>query len=414
MSLSLIKSNASLTSPNYQAIISCIALVKVLIVSYINELITQYERLVSVLGSIFGIIGFIFGTWRYLRELKAQEEVVERQRQLDSALSKLQHLDDFASGLDSTKPRRHVSIWTTVPAAVAPPPNVPVLLVGNLKGGVGKTTTVANLAVALVKSGFRVLAIDMDFQASLSVALPPSIMTRYEKSDGGVNVLLGADYDMFHDSQVTSRGNGVFSDLSLVRTSLELADIEDRLLASFMLGRCENDPRFALARKLQDRRLRNDFDLVIIDTPPRLTMASINALCASTHVLIPTALTHMAQSGAVTFGEYLTEFRKNLCPSLKVLGVLPTFTKSPLSSAEHKVLDELEGFLPGVDVWRDIYVPTRQPIANNSVQQNALAKSTFQALAEKIIGKLELKRHGNNEGSGSYWRAGFGGPRLSQ
>jgi cellulose biosynthesis protein BcsQ len=403
-----------LTSLNSQATITCIALVKVLIVNYINELATQYERLVSIWGSIFGIIGFIFGTWRYLRELKAQKKVVERQRQLDDALSRLQHLEDFASGLDSIKPRRHASIWTTVPATVAPPPNVPVLLVGNLKGGVGKTTTVAHLAVALVKSGFRVLAIDMDFQASLSVALPPSIMTRYEKSDGGVNVLLGADYDMFHDSQVTSRGNGTFSDLSLVRTSLELADIEDRLLAAFMLGRCENDPRFALARKLQDRRLRNDFDLVIIDTPPRLTMASINALCASTHVLIPTALTHMAQSGAVTFGEYLTEFRKNLCPSLKVLGVLPTFTKSPLSPAEHKVLDELEGFLPGVDVWRDIYVPTRQPIANNNVQQNALAKSIFQALAEKIIGKLELKSHGNNKGSGSYWRAGFGGPRLPQ
>ena len=192
-----------MTSPNSQATITCIALVKVLIVSYISELVTQYERLISVLGSIFGIIGFIFGTWRYLRELKAQEEVAERQRQLDDALLRLKHLDDFASGLDSTK-----SIWTTIPAAVAPPPNVPVLLVGNLKGGVGKTTTVANLAVALVKSGIRVLAIDMDFQASLSVALPPSIMTRYEKSDGGVKVLLGQTMicSMTAKSQVAATG----------------------------------------------------------------------------------------------------------------------------------------------------------------------------------------------------------------
>ena len=293
-----------------------------------------------------------------------------------------------------------MSFWTTLPANVVPPPSVPVLSVGNLKGGVGKTAVVANLAVALTTAGLRVLAIDLDFQASLSVALPSNIMPRREIADGGVHVLLSESYDMFHNSQITAMGVTPFSDLSLVRTSLELADVEDKLFAAFILGEREHDPRFALARKLSDPRLARDFDIVIIDTPPRLTIASINAFCASTHVLIPTALTSVSRSGAVTFVHYLTEFRKNMCPSINVLGVLATFTATgTLNPAENKALEELEEYLPNTDVWRDVFIPRREDIANNRVLQNPDAKARFAYIAQKkIIEKLGLHRNGHNDG----------------
>jgi cellulose biosynthesis protein BcsQ len=307
-----------------------------------------------------------------------------------------------------------VSIWTTIPAVVTAPPSIPVLSVGNLKGGVGKTTVVANLAVALVQSGLRVLLIDLDFQASLSVALPSNIMPRHETSDGGVNVLLGTSYDMFHDNQVTGRGVGIFADLSLVRTSIELAEFEDRLFAAFLLGQSKQDPRFNLARLLSDPRLENDFDIVIVDTPPRLTMASINAHCACTHVLIPTALTPMSQSGAVTFAAYLDGFRKTLCPSLNILGVLATFTKSTPSDPENKVLDKLQKYLPKVEVWRDIRIPLRQDIANGKVQGNNECKEIFQSLATKMIGKLGLRSDGSNESRHSHRSTFFGRWGLSQ
>ncbi len=291
-----------------------------------------------------------------------------------------------------------MSIWTTIPAEVVPPPCIPVLSVGNLKGGVGKTTVVANLAVALVQAGLRVLAIDLDFQASLSVALPPNIMPRREIADGGIHVLLNENYDMFHDGQITAMGAPPFADLSLVRTSFQLADVEDKLFAAFVLGERERDPRLALARKLSDQRLGRDFDVVLIDTPPRLTMASINALCASTHVLIPTSLTVVSQSGAVTFVEYLEEFRRNLCPSLTVLGVLSTLTaQASLTPAEIKALDNLQRFLPHAELWRDMFIPRRQAIANNDVQRNPECKVRFQDLAHKIIDKLELAANGNHD-----------------
>jgi chromosome partitioning protein len=308
-----------------------------------------------------------------------------------------------------------VSIWTTLPANVVAPPKVPVLSVGNLKGGVGKTAVVANLAVALTKAGLRVLAIDLDFQASLSVTLPSNIMPRLEKADGGIHVLLSESYDMFHNSQVTAMGAAPFSDLSLVRTSLELADVEDKLFAAFILGEREKDPRFALARKLSDPQLARDFDIVIIDTPPRLTMASINAFCASTHVLIPTALTSVSFSGAVTFVQYLTEFRKSLCPWVNVLGVLATFTaRGELNAAEKKSLDTLAEYLPHIDVWKDIFIPIRQDIANNDVLKNAESRGRFEYIAQKIIQNLELTRNGNGQRRGPYRSSQFGRAGLSQ
>jgi cellulose biosynthesis protein BcsQ len=308
-----------------------------------------------------------------------------------------------------------VSIWTTLAASVVPPPSIPVLSVGNLKGGVGKTSVVANLAVALTLAGYRVLAIDLDFQASLSVALPPSIMPRQEIADGGIHALLSESYDMFHNSQITAMGVKPFSDLSLVRTSLELADVEDKLFAAFVLGEREQDPRFALARKLSDPRLSRDFDIVVIDTPPRLTMASINAFCASTHVLIPTSLTSMSRSGAVTFVHYLDEFRKSLCPAIQVLGVLATFTaQGSLSAAEEKVLDELERYLPRIDIWRDIHIPVRQDIANNRVLRSPDSKGRFEYIARKVAVTLGMTSDGKTSGRHPHRSAGFGRPGLSQ
>jgi cellulose biosynthesis protein BcsQ len=306
-----------------------------------------------------------------------------------------------------------MSIWTTVAAPVLPQPSVPVIAVGNLKGGVGKTTVVANLACALIQRGLRVLAIDLDFQASLSVALPPHIVPRLEVADGGVNVLLGASYDMFHDARVSARGIGNFSDLTVVRTSLDLADVEDRIFAGFVLGKNQEDQRFSLARKLADPRLKSDFDIVLIDTPPRLTIASINALCASTHVLIPTALTQLAYSGAATFAAFLKEFQAKLCPRLKILGVLPTFTHSPLNNAETTFVAQIASKLPRINIWDEQYIPRRQPIADVSIS-NAEARGRFLAVADRIIRELGVVKDGQHEGRGLNRGSGFYRQELPQ
>lgn len=307
-----------------------------------------------------------------------------------------------------------MSIWTVLNANVMQPPKIPVLSVGNLKGGVGKTTVVANLSVALTMAGYRVLAIDLDFQSSLSVALPPHIVPRCEDADGGIHILLSESYDMFHNSQVTAMGIGPFADLSLVRTSLELADVEDKLFAAFVLGEREKDARFSLARKLADPRLSRDFDIVIIDTPPRLTMASVNAFCASTHVLIPTALTPMSGSGAVTFAEFLNKFREKLCPHLRILGVIPTFTRGALNAMELNALNNMKADMPGVEIWSDHFIPHRRAIADNVGYGTPPMRQIFDPLAEKLIETLGLSPNGNPYGRGPYRSSQSGWARVPQ
>ena len=131
-------------------------------------------------------------------------------------------------------------------------------------------------------------------------------------------------------------------------------------------------------------------------------MASINALCASTHVLIPTALTPMSQSGAITFVEYLKKFRNTLCPKLQILGVLPTLTRGALNVSEGKSLDNLAQMLAGVHIWRDNYIPYRQAIADNLTQNNADAREKFEKLATKLVEELGLRTDGKHEGSRAY------------
>ncbi len=67
---------------------------------YFSHFPFEYDRLLNVLSSVFGILGFLFGIWRYLRELRAQSELSDRERQLTETLSRLEHLRSIAKGLD--------------------------------------------------------------------------------------------------------------------------------------------------------------------------------------------------------------------------------------------------------------------------------------------------------------------------
>jgi hypothetical protein len=66
---------------------------------YVNYLGNQYAGLISVVGSIIGIVGFIFGIWRYFRERRTSQALKDSQQKLDNALARLNHLDKFASEL---------------------------------------------------------------------------------------------------------------------------------------------------------------------------------------------------------------------------------------------------------------------------------------------------------------------------
>ena len=189
-----------------------------------------------------------------------------------------------------------------------------VIALANQKGGVAKTTTTLNLGVALAEEGKRVLAIDLDPQGNLTMSQgwnPDEI-----------------DRSMFdvlcHRLPITEivRTN----ELDVAVSSIDLAGAE--LALSSMIGR-----ERALEKALLP--VREEYDWIMIDTPPSLGLLTINAFVAATGVIVPVQCEYLSLRGLVQLENTLTMIRENLNPQVEIQGILPTmFDKRLLHSRE--------------------------------------------------------------------------------
>jgi len=107
----------------------------------------------------------------------------------------------------------------------------------------------------------------------------------------------------------------------------DLKDTEDRVMVEWLLRDRLQDVRYTLYHLLRQPDVRDRFGLVLIDCPPRLTTACIQALCTSTHILIPTVLDSTSAKAVGYFGTQLKR-HEDLWPYLKVVGVLGTMTRN--------------------------------------------------------------------------------------
>lgn len=173
----------------------------------------------------------------------------------------------------------------------------------NQKGGVGKTTTVANTAAALAMLGRKVIAMDMDPQSHLTIHLGVDP----ERAGNGSYEVLAHSAD-FTESLVKVRQN-----LWLMSASIDLVGAESELVS--VVGR-ETVLREAI------EPIRNDYDYLIIDCPPSLGLLSLNALAAVQEVFIPLEPNFLALQGFGKLLETVTLVSRRINPSLKVMGVL--------------------------------------------------------------------------------------------
>jgi len=200
-----------------------------------------------------------------------------------------------------------------------------VITFANLKGGVGKTTMAANIAAYLERLGHRVLLIDFDYQGSLSATV---LRSAGRDVGGSVSDKVLAEKIIPAEVCDNQRKLGPkLPGITLLSAGYELNREETRTLFRWLLKLDEKDPRFALARLLAQPQMR-EFKYVIIDTPPRLTLATVNALAASTHLVVPTVLDDMSVENV---GDFLTRthdwFVRDLNPHLRFAGIIGTMTK---------------------------------------------------------------------------------------
>ncbi len=194
-----------------------------------------------------------------------------------------------------------------------------VIAVTNQKGGVGKTTSAVNIAYFVAKAGQRVLLVDLDPQGNATSGLG---INKEELSVTMSEVLLGSA-PLAECILPTEHKN-----LWLAPTTSHLANSEVELAGA--------ERKFTRLREAVETLDR--YDMVIIDSPPSLSLLTVNALIASKFVLLPVQAEFYALEGLGQLLETMKLVRKNMNPNLELLGVLPTMmdTRTTLSNQVHQ------------------------------------------------------------------------------
>ncbi len=192
---------------------------------------------------------------------------------------------------------------TLPPPEPEPLPEARVIAFANQKGGVAKTTSTLNLAVALAEEGYRVLIVDMDPQGNLTMSqgLNPDQITR-----SMFDVLV---HRLPIDQVIQT------AEVDLAVSSIDLAGAE--LALSSMIGR-----ERALEKALAP--VKHRYDWVLVDTPPSLGLLTINALVAADEVIVPVQCEYLSLRGLVQLENTLSMIRENLNPNVEIQGILPT------------------------------------------------------------------------------------------
>ena len=176
----------------------------------------------------------------------------------------------------------------------------------------GKTTTVVNLGAALAEQGQRVLLIDLDAQAHLTINMGVKIPDDLDKTI----------YELLVDPSVTATevvGEATNIALHYIPANIELSGAESQLINE--IGR-----EGILKEKLESVQRRYDF--IIIDCPPALNLLTINAFVAATEVIIPLQCEYFGMKGMQQLLNTIERIRAKLNPKLRVAGILPTIFKA--------------------------------------------------------------------------------------
>jgi chromosome partitioning protein len=271
----------------------------------------SYHYILEVLGGILAVILLLMRVYTFGR---------------DQVLKKVRGFmlgeDGFWDKPPSRNLARHIEILSR---------GIPILTIANFKGGVGKSTTAANLAAYFDNAGLRVLLIDFDYQGSLT-----DLVVKSDELSFGANELMDPACTPEKILSSSVRPVPPFRSTDVLAAFYTLSRAESRAVFNWLTGKSKRDIRYNTHRILSSQMVRNRYDLVIIDAPPRLMTTSVNALCASTHVLVPTILDNISSTAALTTVDTILKIKTKLSPSLKIVGIVPTFVAQSTNFSRHE------------------------------------------------------------------------------
>jgi chromosome partitioning protein len=201
-----------------------------------------------------------------------------------------------------------------------------IFCVANQKGGVGKTTTTVNLAAGLAKVGQRVLMVDLDPQGNATMG------SGVDKRSMALSV-----YDVLLESATVAEA-AILSEkcgYSVLGANRELAGAEVELVE---LERRDKRLKTALAA------VDADYDFVLIDCPPSLSMLTLNGLCAAHGVIVPMQCEYFALEGLTDLVNTIKQVHANLNPDLQIIGLLRVMF-DPRITLQQQVSDQLRAHI---------------------------------------------------------------------
>ena len=203
-----------------------------------------------------------------------------------------------------------------------------VISITNQKGGVGKTTSAINIAYFIAKTGRRVLLLDFDPQGNATSGLG---VDKNQLENTMADVISG---DITLKDILMETG---YKGLKLAPATPVLANTE---------GELANTKGRITRLKNAIETVEKDFDYVIIDSPPSLSLLTVNGFIASDYLILPVQAEFYAMEGLGQLLESMKLVKKGMNPDLNLLGVLPTMVDSR-TTLSGQVYEEIKKFFPG-------------------------------------------------------------------
>ena len=246
------------------------------------------------------------------------------------------------------------------------------IVIANQKGGVGKTTTAINLSASLAELNQKVLIIDMDPQGNTTSGLG----VEKDKQENTVYELLLGECSI-HECLI----EGVYENLSLLPSNINLAAAEIELIS-------KENKEFILREAVAT--VKENYDFILIDCPPSLSMLTINSMCTADTVLVPIQCEYYALEGLTQLIHTIGLVRERLNPNLEIEGVVFTMYDAR-TNLSLQVVENVKNNL-GQNIYKTI-IPRNIRLAEapshglpiNQYDPKSTGAESYKMLAEEVI-----------------------------